>query len=417
MPAPEAAAAGPLRALPPLLRSSPALADVLGRANATLAVSHTVRPFVLAGLTHLSGQRPLLVVTPTVADAEHLVDDLRCFVEEPASVAFFAPWETLPLERVSPDVHTMGERLAVLWRLFGDGTDGPDLDIVVAPVRAVLQRLGPWREAARPVVVRTGEPLDQAGLLERLVEMGYRREHQVEHRGEVAVRGGIVDVFPSTAEGPVRIDLWGDEVDRLTAFDVGDQRSTGDLGASVIYGCRELLPSAAVRARAGALGQGGEFSRGQWERLAAGQIFDGMEAWLPWLVEGESLLTDLLGPDAQIVLSEPRRLRDRAVEVYEEEGALTETLANTWGARSADGEMPRLHLAFDRLLSDTAAPVLSMPPVADGPDTPAVAGRGLGVVAGDATRLAEQLVALSGQGVPVVLCTASALAAARLSDV
>jgi transcription-repair coupling factor (superfamily II helicase) len=415
----EAAPAGPLRALAPLLRSTPALAEVLGRANATLAASHTVRPFVLAGLTHVSGQRPLLVVTPTVADAEHLVDDVRCFVEDPASVALFAPWETLPLERVSPDVHTMGERLAVLWRLFGDGgvPGGPGLDIVVAPVRAVLQRLGPWREAARPVVVRPGEPLDQAGLLERLVEMGYRREHQVEHRGEVAVRGGIVDVFPSTAEGPVRIDLWGDEVDRLTAFDIGDQRSTADLEVSVVYGCRELLPTPDVRARADRLAEGGEFSRGQWERLAEGEIFDGMEAWLPWLVEGETLLTDLLGPDAQIVLTEPRRLRDRAVEVYEEEGALTETLADTWGARTDGGVLPRLHVAFDRLLSDTAAPVLSMPPVAEGPDVPAVVGRGLGIVAGDAARLAEQLVALSGRGVPVVLCTASALAASRLSDV
>ena len=61
--------------------------------------------------------------------------------------------------------------------------------------------------------------------------MGYRRESIVEHRGELAVRGGIVDVFPSTADEPVRIDLWGDEVDRLTRFDVADQRSIDDLGA------------------------------------------------------------------------------------------------------------------------------------------------------------------------------------------
>ena len=67
--------------------------------------------------------------------------------------------------------------------------------------------------------------LDADELLARLVAPGYRREHQVEHRGEFAVRGGIIDVFPSTADVPVRIDLWGDEVDRLTAFAVSDQRS------------------------------------------------------------------------------------------------------------------------------------------------------------------------------------------------
>jgi len=419
----------PLHALAPLLRGHPALADVLGRSNATLAASAAAQPFVLAGLAHFSELAPILVVTPTVAEAERLVDDLRCFLGddgdtagEPVggSIELFSPWETLPLERVSPDAHTMGARMAVLWRLFGDEPvpGDPGLAVVVAPVRAVLQRLGPWRHAARPVVVRRGERIEQGELLARLVEHGYRREHQVEHRGEVAVRGGIADVFPSTADGPIRIDLFGDEVDRLTTFDVGDQRSTAELDQAVIFGCREMLPTDAMRVRAEELSASGAFSRGQWERLAEGEVFDGMEAWLPWLAEDETLLTDLLGPGAQVVLTEPRRLRDRAVEVYEEEGALTETLADTWGARGPQADaLPRLHLAFDRLLARTDASVLSLPRVADGPDVPTVAGRGLGPVAGDAGRMAAQLVALSAGGYSVVLCTSSSLAASRLSDV
>jgi transcription-repair coupling factor (superfamily II helicase) len=432
--------ASPLSALAPLLRGHPGLADVLGRSSATLAASESVQPFVLAGLAHFSGLAPMLVVTPTVADAERLVDDLRCFFPDTGadididtdgareragaqvgrSVELFAPWETLPLERVSPDVHTMGARLAVLWRLFGDEPvpGDPGLAIVVAPVRAVLQRLGPWRHAARPIVVRRGERLEQGELLARLIAHGYRREHQVEHRGEVAVRGGIVDVFPSTADGPIRIDLFGDEVDRLTTFDIGDQRSVADLDEAVIFGCREMVLTDAMRARSEELAASGSFSRGQWERLAEGEVFDGMEAWLPWLAEDETLLTDLLGPGAQVVLTGPRRLRDRAVEVYDEEGALTETLADTWGARDPEaGPLPRLHLAFDRLLAHTYAAVLSLPPVAEGPDVPTVAGRGLGAVAGDAGRLAAQLVGLSSEGYSVVLCTSSSLAAARLSDV
>ena len=76
-----------------------------------------------------------------------------------------------------------------------------------------------------------------------LVGAGYRREELVEHRGEVAVRGSIVDVFPSTADVPVRIDLWGDEVDRLTEFSVTDQRSTVDIAEVEIFPCRELLPT------------------------------------------------------------------------------------------------------------------------------------------------------------------------------
>jgi transcription-repair coupling factor (superfamily II helicase) len=421
-------AMSPLHALPPLLRAHPALATVLGRSNATLAASASVQPFVVAGLAHFSELTPILVVTPTVADAERLVDDLSCFLGEGTgdptgslarSVELFAPWETLPLERVSPDVHTMGRRLSVLWRLFGEEPvpSDPGLAIVVAPIRAALQRLGPWRHAARPVVVRRGERIEQGELLARLVSHGYRREHQVEHRGEVAVRGGIVDVFPSTAEGPIRIDLFGDEVDRLTNFDIGDQRSTADIDVAVIFGCREMVLTDAMRARAGELGASGTFSRGQWERLAAGEVFDGMEAWLPWLASDETLLTDLLGADAQIVLTAPRRLRDRAVEVYDEEGALTETLAATWGARGPDAEaLPRLHVAFDRMLALSEASVLSLPPVAEGPDVPAVTGRGFGVVAGDAGRMAAELVSLSADGYSVVLCTSSSLSAARLSD-
>ena len=288
---------------------------------------------------------------------------------------------------------------------------------MVAPVRALLQRLGPWRDAAEPVVVRRGARLEQSELLRNLVERGYRREHQVEHRGEVAVRGGIVDVFPSTADSPVRIDLFGDEVDRLTTFDVGDQRSVVDLDEAVIFGCREMVLTAGMRARAEQLANSGTFSRGQWERLASGEVFDGMEAWLPWLVEDETLLLDLLADSAQVVLSEPRRLRDRAVEVHDEEGGAHRDaghdLGRTAGARRAAAAARRVRSAPRRVPGRSARDA----PGGRGARRPAVASHGLPPVAGDAGRMAEQLLGLSSQGVAVVLCTSSDLAAARLADV
>ena len=252
------AAGSPLASFPPLLRREPALVQVVGRTNATLAVPAAAQSFVVAGLAHLSERTPLLVVTPTLVDAERTAEDLACFLGAPAEpvafgepagpVALFAPWETLPFERVSPEVATMGHRLALLWHLFGDPAEtGSAVRVVVAPVRAVLQHLGPWTEAAPPLVVAKGETLDATELVERLVAVGYRREHQVEHRGELAVRGGIIDVFPSTASGPVRIDLFGDEVDRLASFDVADQRSVADLETVAIYGCRELVATPEVR--------------------------------------------------------------------------------------------------------------------------------------------------------------------------
>ena len=171
-------------------------------------------------------------------------------------VAVLPAWETLPFERVSPEVETMGRRLALLW-----GLRHPVDDPHVRPApgdRGADPRPPPDGSGRRRrTPPTTGAP--RAGALggraaRRLVGAGYRREHQVEHRGEIAVRGGIIDVFPSTADVPVRIDLWGDEVDRLTAFAVNDQRSQTDLDAAVFFGCRELIPTADVRAAAAVAG-------------------------------------------------------------------------------------------------------------------------------------------------------------------
>ena len=151
----------------------------------------------------------------------------------------------MPFERVSPALETMGRRLRVMWRLREGGDTAPA--VVVAPVRALVQRLGPHVEDIEPVRLRAGDSMDRDELVERLVTMGYRREYQVEGRGEVAVRGSIVDVFPATAEHPVRIDQWGDEVERLSQFAVTDQRSTHVIDAVTIFPCRELLPTDEVR--------------------------------------------------------------------------------------------------------------------------------------------------------------------------
>ena len=207
-------------------------------------------------------------------------------------VDVFPAWETLPFERVSPAVETMGRRLRTMWRL----TD-PD----AGPPRSWSPPSGPWSSASAltsrtstPSIIRAGAQVDQEGLVSRWSHLGYRREYQVEHRGEVAVRGSIVDVFPSTADAPVRIDLWGDEVDRLTEFSVADQRSTTERTEVQLFACRELLPTEDVRERAAALLASEPWGREQWERLAEGLTFDGMESWLPWLAGEERLLADLL---------------------------------------------------------------------------------------------------------------------------
>src|SRR3954447_15346979 len=266
-----------VRDLPKLLRDDPALLEVRGRTNALVAVPEPARAFTIAGLVETTSRRPYLVAVPTTADGERLAHDLTAFLG-PDRVDLFPAWETLPFERVSPGVETMGRRLRTIWRLHEPGR-GPD--VVVAPIRALVQRLGPDVEKVEPVEIEIGQRRDRDELVTRLVEAGYRREDQVEHRGEVAVRGSIVDVFPSTADHPVRIDLWGDEVDRLSEFSVNDQRSTDDVACVDLFPSREVLPTEEVRERAAALVVREPWGREQWERLAEGVTVGGMEGWVP----------------------------------------------------------------------------------------------------------------------------------------
>src|SRR5262249_29169511 len=170
-----------------------------------------------------------------------------------------------------------------------------------------------------------------------------------------------------------------------------------------------------VRDRAAALVAQQPWGREQWERLADGQLFDGMESWLPWLTDHEHLLTDLLPDDALVLLVEPKRMRDRARELLDEEAGLAGALAATGGA-SDERDLPRLSLAFERLLAHTKAGAVSLLATPDNPDTPRVAASAFDPVVGDADALARRLRALAGEGYRVVLAAEGTGSAQRLRD-
>ena len=190
-----------------------------------IAVVEVARPIAIAALAQLSGRRPLVVACPTGASAGQLVDDLTQFMPD-GEVVHFPAWETLPFERVSPSVETMGQRLEVLWRLRNPEQHAGDRRRRRARPAAEARARAPT--TTEPIVVRPNAIVDPDELTATLVGFGYRREELVEHRGEFARRGAIVDVYPSTADAPIRIDLWGDEVDRLTrsASTTSARRST-----------------------------------------------------------------------------------------------------------------------------------------------------------------------------------------------
>ena len=409
---------GPLVGLGRRLVGDEEIDRVIGVDGATLAVALPAQAIVLAGMVEAATEGTLLVVTATQSDAERLHGDLVCFLGggdeagSPGSVegpALLLPaWDTLPLERVSPEIASMGQRLAVRWRLAGSRPPA----VVVAPVRALLQRLAP--DPLGPLVVRPGDRVDIDELLADLIARGYRREHQVEHRGEVAVRGGIIDVFGATASGPVRIDLFGDEVDRLTAFDVADQRSSDAVGSAWFFGCREMVVSGLMAERAERLAAAEPWTASVLGRMAEGEFFDGMEGWLGPLAGAEELLPDGLGASDTVVLVEPRRLRDRALELGDEEEALVAALVETWAgdAEAVERDHLTLHVGFDRLLANCGAPTLLMPTIAESPTTPQVA-----TVTGDAGRLAGLVTGLAEDGMTVVALGAQEASARRLAEV
>ena len=406
-----------LNPLVALLRDHPALLGTLSLQSATLTVPEAAQSFVLAGIAQGSRRTPLVVVVATTAEADRVAADLSTLLGED-QVDLFPAWETLPFERVSPSVETMGRRMRTMWHLQ-DPDRAPA--VLVASARALVQRLGPHVEDVEPIVMTRGERCDQTEFLNALIAAGYRREYQVEHRGDVAVRGSIIDVFGSTDDEPIRIDLWGDEIERLTTFSVSDQRSDRDLDRVELFPCRELLPTDAVRARAQALMASAPWGSEQWQRLADGETFDGMESWLPWLADdggdaAEHVLLDLLDERAQIVLLEPRRIRSRASEILLEEVDLAASLATTWGADSSS-ELPRLHQDFDRLLTRTSAAVWTMSSLAEVGSALVVSTLPWALAAGDGDQLTRQLSQLSAEKFRVVVAAETPSSAERIERV
>lgn len=405
----------PLAPLVDAVTDDPGIVGAIGKRSALLAVPEAARALSLASVAKQSGRVPLVVCVPTTTEAERLRADLALYLGSDA-VVHFPAWETLPFERISPNVETMGRRLEVLWRLQ-DPTRAPQ--VVVASARSLVQRLGPGANDLEPIIVGVGDQIDIADLSKLLVDSGYRRESQVESRGHFAVRGSIVDVYPSTATAPVRIDLWGDEVDRLSEFGVNDQRSTVTRSEVVIHAAREVVASEQIAERAQALVASEPWGREHWERLADGDFFDGMESWLPWLTDEDSVLIDHIGPDALVVLVEPRRLRDRAADIGGEEADLAKTLAKTWGAITDDAEaeddFPRLHVPFDRILTHSECPVWTVTTVPEGPEVSVVAATGWETPLGDPPPLVKQLHQLIGDGFQIVLGAYGAGTAPRLA--
>jgi transcription-repair coupling factor (superfamily II helicase) len=317
-----------------------------------LTAPNALRPFVVKGL--VDAGRSVLVVAATAREAEDLVESLGCMLD-PAAVAYYPAWETLPHERLSPRSDTVGRRLAVLRRLRHPGSDaanGP-VKVVVAPVRSVLQPQVKGLADLEPVELAVGDEVALEDLARRLAGAAYSRVDLVEKRGEFAVRGGIVDVFPPTEEHPLRVEFWGDEVEEIRSFAVADQRSLEPAGRVWAPPCRELLLTDEVRRRARALGETHPQLAELAEKIAEGHAVEGMESLAPALVDDMEMLVDLMPASSHVLVLDPERVRSRAHDLV---ATSEEFLEASWAAAAGGGRAPiDLGAASYRSLADVRA--------------------------------------------------------------
>ncbi len=278
----------------------------------------------------------LLAVAPTGRRAETLAAALEAYVPD-AQVLTFPAWETLPHERLSPSPDTVGHRLQTLRRIAEWSGERPL--IVVASVRAALQPIAGNLGEVAPLELVLGSHGNELDLVaEHLVERAYSRVDMVSRRGEFAVRGGILDVFPPTSEHPLRVEFFGDEIDQIRAFSVADQRSLpGDIDRVDLPPSRELLLTADVRERARALIGGFPAIAGMLEKMAEGIPVEGMESLLPAVSGPLKSLAEYLPPGSATAIVDPERSTARAITLGDTN---REFLDAAWSAATSGASAP-----------------------------------------------------------------------------
>jgi transcription-repair coupling factor (superfamily II helicase) len=347
----------PIAGLVELALTAPTLQQLIESSSGVPAELSLVGPasarlFVASALAQ---QGSLLVVTATGREADDLAAELSGVFG--SAVAVFPSWETLPHERLSPGVDTVGTRLMVLRRLVypDDARLGPPLRVVVTAARSLLQPMAPRLGHQEPVTLRVGQEIGFDEVIARLVELAYTRVDMVGRRGEFAVRGGILDIFAPTAEHPVRVEFWGDEVTEMRMFAVADQRSITEIEVETLIAvaCRELLLTDDVRARAAELVAQAAAQRPTGEaaisgsvtemlaKLAEGIPVDGMEALLPVLRPpkngAHSLLVEQLAEGTPVLLCDPEKVRTRAADLIK---TGREFLEASWSVAALGSDAP-----------------------------------------------------------------------------
>ena len=269
-----------------------------------------IAPAATHSLLCINQNSPILVVTTSTRTANELAQELTS-LEGEDQVINFPAWETLPHERLSPKSDTVTARFKALNNLRNK-----ESKYIVCSIRALLQPIIANDLDNSQIRIKKSDSVRMADLIEQLSKFGYLRSDLVEKRGDFAVRGGILDLFPPDQEHPIRIDFFADEIDELTYFAISDQRSLAPISNElVIYPCRELIIDEDVKARAKALGEKFPQINDLAQKLSEGITFEGMESLAAGVVSDYKSILDYLPTGCQIWLIDEPRIKTRSVDL------------------------------------------------------------------------------------------------------
>ena len=312
-----------------LLRAFPNLPIPQAVAGSEIVAINSIRGLVLA---NESQSAPLLVVTPSTRLADELTDELISYLG--GSVANFPAWETLPHERLSPKSDTVAKRIKVLHEI---NSKNPPR-VVVTSIRGLLQPIVGDLLDEELIKLELGKSVSMTTLTSRLSYFGFNRTDLVEKRGDFAVRGGILDFFPSDAEHPIRIDFFGDEIEDLKYFTVSDQRTISPvIGEITIYPGRELLINEDVKNKAKYLSA--EFPQlvEIASKICEGISVEGMESLAALLKPELKSLLDFLPVGFQVAMIDQPRIKSRSADLVETN---KEFLEASWSSAAIGGQAP-----------------------------------------------------------------------------
>jgi transcription-repair coupling factor (superfamily II helicase) len=224
--------------------------------NRPLGLFTAARPALLAAL-QIELQRPILFITARADRVRVLTEQIQSWAEQPHTVYRLPDPDSLPYEKLAWSNETIRDRLAALAAMVahnrlknGETESAPFLPpLVVTSARALMHPTLPPAEFTT-LEYQQGQRISLNQVLEQWVELGYKSEDVVEVAGSFSRRGGILDIFPTNARMPIRIELFGDEIDSLRSFDPATQRSEARLKRFSVSPASETLPRHAEQAAA-----------------------------------------------------------------------------------------------------------------------------------------------------------------------